>query len=91
MKLFRRILHPTDFSKASGPAFRKALELAKQERAELRLVHVLMPPAVLLEDSFMTAKRRGARPGAGPVPGADRPLKRGDQLAEPIDRTSHWC
>jgi len=56
MKRFRKILHPTDFSKASGLAFTKALELAKQEHAELRLVHVLMPPAVLLEDSFMTAK-----------------------------------
>ena len=56
MKRFRKILHPTDFSKASGPAFKQALDLAKQERAELRLVYVLMPPAVLLEDSFMTAK-----------------------------------
>ena len=56
MKPFRRILHPTDFSTASGPAFKQALALAKQGRAELRLVHVLMPPAVLLEDSFMTAK-----------------------------------
>lgn len=56
MKPFRRILHPTDFSKASGSAFKKALELARQERAELRLVHVIAPPAVLLEDSFMTAK-----------------------------------
>ncbi len=56
MKRFRKILHPTDFSKASGLALTKALELAKQEHAELRLVHILMPPAVLLEDSFMTAK-----------------------------------
>ena len=56
MKRFQRILHPTDFSKASGHAFEKAVELAMQERAELRLVHVVMPPAVLLEDSFMTAK-----------------------------------
>ena len=56
MKRFRKILHPTDFSKASGPAFKQALDLARQERAALRLVHVLMPPAVLLEDSFMTAK-----------------------------------
>jgi len=56
MKRFRKILHPTDFSKASGAAFKKAVELARQERAALRLVHVLAPPAVLLEDSFMTAK-----------------------------------
>lgn len=56
MKRFRKILHPTDFSKASDAAFKKAVELARQERAALRLVHVLAPPAVLLEDSFMTAK-----------------------------------
>jgi nucleotide-binding universal stress UspA family protein len=56
MKRFRRILHPTDFSKASRPAFRKALDLARRERAELRLVHVVMPPALFLEDSFMTAR-----------------------------------
>lgn len=56
MKLFRRILHPTDFSKASAPALAKAVELARRERAELCLVHVVAPPAVLLEDSFMTAK-----------------------------------
>lgn len=56
MKRFRTILHPTDFSTASGAAFKKAVALARQERAALRLVHVLLPPAVLLEDSFMTAK-----------------------------------
>jgi nucleotide-binding universal stress UspA family protein len=37
----RRIVHPSDFSKASGPAFRKALELAKATRAQLIVVHVL--------------------------------------------------
>jgi nucleotide-binding universal stress UspA family protein len=56
MRRFRRILHPTDFSKASGPAFRRALALARQNRAELRLVHVVIPRALVLEDSFMTAK-----------------------------------
>lgn len=56
MTRFRRILHPSDFSKASGPAFRRALALARENRAELRLVHVVMPPAFALEDSFMTAK-----------------------------------
>lgn len=41
----QRVLHPTDFSKASGPAFTKAVSLARQNRAELILVHVL--PRVL--------------------------------------------
>jgi nucleotide-binding universal stress UspA family protein len=41
--MIRRILHPSDFSPASAPAFAKAIELAKANRAELRLVHVLDP------------------------------------------------
>lgn len=39
----RRILHPSDFSKASGAAFKKAVEMAKADRAELMLVHVVSP------------------------------------------------
>lgn len=41
MRTFRRIVHPTDFSPASRPAFRKAVALAKSERAQLFVVHVL--------------------------------------------------
>lgn len=43
MRRVRRILHPSDFSRASRPAFAKAVELAKANRAELLLVHVLGP------------------------------------------------
>ena len=39
----RRVLHPTDFSKASSPAFARALTEAKQQRSELLLAHVLAP------------------------------------------------
>ena len=39
MKL-RRILHATDFSPASRHAFAKALDLAKESRAGLLIVHV---------------------------------------------------
>lgn len=35
-----RIVHPSDFSKASGVAFAHALKLALQSNAELELVHV---------------------------------------------------
>jgi nucleotide-binding universal stress UspA family protein len=56
MSRFRRILHATDFSTASTPAFAKALALARQERAELRLVHVMTPPAMFLEDSYLSAR-----------------------------------
>ena len=38
-QMIRRILHATDFSPASQAAFKKAVELAKQNRAELVLLH----------------------------------------------------
>ena len=41
MSRIRRIVHASDFSKASRPAFAKALELAKANRAELIVVHAL--------------------------------------------------
>ena len=48
MARIRRILHPSDFSKASGAAFAKAVELAKANRADLVLLHVLAPPLPLM-------------------------------------------
>ena len=39
----RRVLHPTDFSKASTPAFTRAIAEARSNRCELLLVHVLAP------------------------------------------------
>lgn len=41
----RRILHATDFSRASRPAFRMAVGLARREGATLLLFHVLTPPS----------------------------------------------
>jgi nucleotide-binding universal stress UspA family protein len=46
MAAMRSILHPTDFSPASTPAFRKALELAKALRGQLALVHILSPVVI---------------------------------------------
>ena len=43
MAATRRIMHSTDYSPASRPAFRKAVELAKALHRELVLVHVLSP------------------------------------------------
>jgi nucleotide-binding universal stress UspA family protein len=51
---FRRILHPSDFSPAARPAFRKALELAKANRAELLVAHVL-PPLPLYPEAALAA------------------------------------
>jgi nucleotide-binding universal stress UspA family protein len=39
----RRVLHPTDFSKASNAAFQRAIAEAKDRRSELVLVHVMSP------------------------------------------------
>ena len=55
MTRLRRILHPTDFSPASSGAYRQAVELAKANRAELLLVHVLAP-LVLPTDGYVSPK-----------------------------------
>lgn len=46
MKLFKRILHATDFSRASRPALVKAMALAHQNGAPLSIVHGLLPSTV---------------------------------------------
>ena len=53
-RLFRRILHPSDFSAASRPAFRHALELAKASGAYLLVAHVL-PVVPLVPDAYIVA------------------------------------
>ncbi len=53
MKRVRCILHPSDFSPASGPAFRKAVELARHYRAELLVVHVLGSLAPVLGEGYV--------------------------------------
>jgi len=49
-----RILHATDFSAASGAAFTWAVNMARRDRAELLLLHVLSPPAPLVADAYVT-------------------------------------
>lgn len=49
----RRILHPSDFSRGSRPAFRRAVALAKTVRGSLLIVHVLAPPP-LVGDAYVT-------------------------------------
>lgn len=39
----RRVLHPTDFSKASNEAFARSLTEARESRGQLVLVHVMSP------------------------------------------------
>jgi nucleotide-binding universal stress UspA family protein len=52
----RRILHPSDFSRASGAAFKKAVELAKAGRGQLMIVHVLSPVAPISGEGYVSPK-----------------------------------
>jgi universal stress protein A len=51
----KRILHPSDFSKASRAAFKKAIEMAKTMRATLDLLHV-MAPVPMLGDGYISPR-----------------------------------
>ena len=51
----KRILHASDFSKASRPAFKKAIEMAKTTRATLHLLHV-MAVVPILGDGYVSPK-----------------------------------
>lgn len=56
MSRIRRILHPTDFSRASTAAFKRAVEMAKGNRAELVLLHVQGPSAPIMVDGYVSPK-----------------------------------
>jgi universal stress protein A len=57
MNRIRRIMVASDFSAASRPAFRKALELARSTRARLLIVHALSPviPPLMGEDVYVSS------------------------------------
>lgn len=52
----RRIMHPSDFSPASQAAFAKAIDMAKANRAELTIVHVLSPVMPVPGDGYISPK-----------------------------------
>jgi len=56
MSRVRRILHPSDFSRASGAAFARAVSMAKADRAQLLLVHVLAPPMPMAGEGYMASE-----------------------------------
>jgi nucleotide-binding universal stress UspA family protein len=65
----RRIIHASDFSKASRAAFAKAVDLAKAYRAELLVVHVLSVVPPFLGEGYVPPNvweeiEAGARAGA---------------------------
>jgi universal stress protein A len=53
LKRYRRILHPTDFSVASRPAFQEALALARANKARLTILHVIAPFAPSLGEGYV--------------------------------------
>ena len=55
MAVFRRILHSSDFSPASGPAFKVAVDMAKKNRARLLVTHVL-PPLPTVPDVYLATR-----------------------------------
>src|SRR4249919_582326 len=54
MSRIRRILHPSDFSRASGAAFTRAVDLAKTNKAELLVAHVLTPTVPMAGDGYVS-------------------------------------
>src|SRR5512143_4082854 len=76
MKSIHRILFATDFSPASTPALDRAIDLAKDDRAELIITHVYEPPSRLsldgyvlpqIYDEFETALREEAESALAPL------------------------
>ena len=74
MARIRRILHATDFSKASARALNEAIKLAKQNRAEILIVHIIEPTPYVAGDeldlgfvdvarSAVVSRRNCAAPG----------------------------
>jgi nucleotide-binding universal stress UspA family protein len=56
MSRLRRILHATDFSPASRAGFVRAMAMAKADRAQLVLVHVLTPQAALAVNGYISPR-----------------------------------
>ena len=56
MSQFRRILHASDFSPASRPAFRRALDLARASRGSLTIVHVYSIIIPMMGEGYATAQ-----------------------------------
>jgi universal stress protein A len=48
MTRLRRIMHATDFSRASTAPLKRAIAMAKANRAQLIVAHVMTPPSLVL-------------------------------------------
>ncbi|HET9490280.1 MAG TPA: universal stress protein [Methylomirabilota bacterium] len=54
VKPIRRILHPSDFSRASRAAFERAVALAKSARGQLTILHVMVPFVPMIGDGYVS-------------------------------------
>ena len=54
--MIRRILYPSDFSPASRAAFAKAIEMAKANRAELLILHVINPIMPVAGEGYVSPR-----------------------------------
>jgi nucleotide-binding universal stress UspA family protein len=54
MSRVRPVMHPSDFSAASRPALAKAIETARERRAELLIVHVLSTVLPMVGDGYLS-------------------------------------
>jgi nucleotide-binding universal stress UspA family protein len=52
--MIRRVLHPTDFSRASAAAFRRAIAEARANKAALLIVHVLAPVIPMAGEGYVS-------------------------------------
>jgi universal stress protein A len=57
VKTAKRILCPTDFSPAAGPAFEYALESARRDGATLLLAYVVEPMNVFADEAYVAWRR----------------------------------
>ena len=48
------VLHPTDFSSASGTAFRRAVAEARARKAPLLILHVLAPVVPIVGEGYIS-------------------------------------
>jgi nucleotide-binding universal stress UspA family protein len=84
MSRVRTIMHPTDFSRASSPAFKRAVDMAKDNRAQLLVVHVLASAApIMMADGYVSPKAYQDMEAAARA-GAQKELRR---LAEQAKRS----
>jgi nucleotide-binding universal stress UspA family protein len=55
MKSVKRILFATDFSHASEKAFDQAVDIGRENSAELLIAHAYQPPSVAPTDAYLSA------------------------------------